>query len=199
MSGEILLNLNLNDFCSDTDEELAVIAKNNRGAAAALVLRYVKLISIKAGAFASSVTDCDDLRQEGLMGLLSAINAYNPSKNAKFSTFAEVCIINRMKSLLLKSNRTPDSFEDIYLLQEQYEVSACETPESIYLYKEYFSELLDIIDAELSEIERKVLNNYARGFSYRDIAEKLGLAEKSVDNAMQRARRKIRGLIQSKP
>ena len=188
------LDFNLNDFCGKSDEELAVLAKTDKSAAAILVSRYSKLIFIKSEIYANPATDSEDLNQEGLMGLLKAAASFNPSRGVRFSTFAEVCIVNRMKTLIMKGNCAASPVEDIESLSEISSVQDSETPESIYLYKEYLSELLSSIDSVLSESERKIFNLCVQGLSYRDTAKKLGIAEKSVDNAMQRARRKIRAL-----
>lgn len=188
------LDFNLNDFCGKSDEELAVLARNDKNAAAVLVSRYFKLIFIKSEIYADSLTDSDDLCQEGLMGLLRAAESFDPSRGVKFSTFAEVCIVNRMKSLLTKGYKSPETVEDIDALSDARSLHESETPESIYLYKEYFSQLLSDIDAVLSDSEKRVFSLCVQGLSYRDTAKKLGIAEKSVDNAMQRARRKIRAL-----
>lgn len=189
------LDSNLNDFFGKNDDELAVMAKNDKNAAAVLVSRYSKLIFIKSGIYANFNTDSDDLSQEGLMGLLSAIGSYKPEKQVKFSTFAEVCIENRMKSLLAKGNRAAAPVDNIDELTEVSGASADETPESIYLYKEYFSELFSSIQSVLSPAELRIFKLCFGGASYREAAEKLGITEKSVDNAMQRARKKIRALI----
>lgn len=190
------LDLNLNDFCSKNDDELAVLAKNNKSAVAVLVSRYSKLVFIKSEIYANSNTDSDDLSQEGLMGLLNAISSYDPEKGVKFSTFAEICIQNRMKTLLTSGSKAAAPVDNIDELTEIHSVSVDETPESIYLYKEYFSELFSGIYSVLSPVEHKAFNLCIRGLSYRDAAAKLGITEKSVDNAMQRARKKIRALIQ---
>lgn len=189
------LDYYLNDFCGKNDDELAVIAKYNKTAVNVLVSRYARLVFIKSEIYANYGTDSDDLSQEGLIGLLNAVNCFKPEKNVKFSTFAEVCIENRMKSLLVKENRTVAPVENIDDLFEIYGISDSETPESIYLYKEYFSELLSKIRSVLSPAELQTFDFCIRGLSYRAVAEKLGISEKSVDNAMQRARRKIRALM----
>lgn len=191
------LDFNLNDFCSKSDDELALLSKNNRNAAALIVSRFSKLIFIKSEIYANSNTDKEDLAQEGLMGLLKAVDSFDIGKGVKFSTYAEVCIVNSMKSLLYKERNTAASLENIDELSEINSVMDYETPESIYLYKEYFSELLKNINDVLSESEKKVFNLCICGLSYKKAAEKLGITEKSVDNAMQRARRKIRALYSS--
>ena len=195
MNDLLALDFNLNDFCSKNDEELAVLAKSGNAAASVLISRYSKLIFIKSEIYANFNTDSDDLNQEGLMGLLNAIGSFNPAKGVRFSTFAEVCIENRMKTALVKGNKAAAPVENIDELTEIHGISADETPESIFLYKEYFSELLSSIRSVLSPSEFRVFNLCVQGLSYRTAAEKLGITEKSVDNAMQRARRKIRAMI----
>ena len=74
-------------------------------------------------------------------------------------------------------------------------LSESETPESIYMNKEFFSELRSAVENALSGTERRVFDTVIRGASYRETAEKIGISEKSVDNAMQRARRKIRAYL----
>lgn len=195
MNDLLSLDSNLNDFYGKNDDDLAVLAKTDKSAAAVLVSRYSKLIFIKSGIYANFNTDIDDLSQEGIMGLLGAISSYKPEKQVRFSTFAEVCIENRMKSLLAKTSKAAVSVYSFDELTETHGVSVDETPESIYLYKEYFSELLSGINNVLSPTELKVFSLCFKGVSYRDAAEKLGITEKSVDNAMQRARKKIRALM----
>lgn len=190
------LDFNLNDFCSKCDDELAVIAKTDKSAAAVLVSRYSKLILVKSEIYAKSGADRDDLNQEGLFGLLSAVSSFNPEKGVKFSTYAEVCIRNRMKTFLSKAQKAASGIQNIDDIAEKSYLSVDETPESILLDKEYFSELFSGIYSVLSPAELKVFNLCLQGESYKSAAQKLGITEKSVDNAMQRARKKIRALIQ---
>ena len=192
------LDFNLNDLYSKTDEELVMLAEKDKSAAAALLSRYSKLIFIKSKIYANSETDSEDLRQEGCMSLLKAISAYDPSKGAKFSTFAEVCIVNRMRTLSARSGKVSSGSESIDDENTADVLSVDETPESIYLYKEFCTELLNCIDNDFSETEQKVFHSCMQGNSYRQTAEKLGISEKTVDNAMQRARKKIRALYQKR-
>ncbi len=195
MNNLLDLDFNSDDFNDMSDDELAVAAKNSKTAANALAARYLRLVFTKSGIYANSNTDSDDLCQEGLLGLLSAVAAFSPERNVKFSTFAEVCIENRMKSLLAKGSKSAAPVADIDELAELQGENDYETPESIYLCKAYVSELLDSINKVLSPAERRVFELCVSGHSYRSAAGKLGITEKSVDNAMQRARRKIRALV----
>ncbi len=185
------LDLKLNEFCGKTDEELALLAKNSRSAADALVLRFSRLIFIKAEIFSSNNSDCDDFRQEGLMGLLRAVSSFNPEKSVKFSTYAEVCIVNRMKSYAAKIKSKSCGVISIDELADNM-VSTEENPENIYINKEFFSELWEIVYNQLSDLEIKVFERAIHGESYAEIAENLRISIKSASNAMHRAKGKIR-------
>ena len=164
-------------------------------AAAVLAARYSDLVFIKSEIFADSPSDRDDLRQEGLMSLLKAMEAFDPERGVKFSTFAEVCIVNRMRSFSAKT-RKASAFPDSVEYSEMADLISDDiTPESICLYKEFFTELWKNIESALSATEFRVLTLCVNGMSYKAAAEKLGISEKSVDNAMQRARRKIKALL----
>lgn len=190
------MDFNLNIFYEKNDEELAALAVHDRYAADALILRFFRLISIKAQIFSSDAADADDLRQEGLMGLMKAIASYNSKRAVKFSTYAEVCIVNSMKSYAAKCNNK--SYETVSLDDIGIDAPSQEkNPESIYIDKEFFSELWRIIDNELSPLERQVITLYIQGDGYRSIADELRISEKSVANALQRARSKIRSNLSS--
>lgn len=177
-----------------SDEELCLLAKTDRTAMDSLMQRYAQLVMIKSEILADPASDCDDLRSEGFIALMKAISSYDPSRGAKFATFAEVCIVNRMRSCNARLRRNADKHESIDD-EAAGELSAEETPESIYLSKEFFSELWSSICSVLSASELRVFDLCVGGMSYRAVAEKLGISEKSVDNAMQRSRRKIKRLL----
>ncbi|CDF02278.1 MAG: sigma-70 family RNA polymerase sigma factor [Ruminococcus sp.] len=180
-----------------TDEELVKAAQSNKRAEALIISRYLRVILVKSEMYANSVTDSEDLAQEGLLGLMSAISAFDPEKNIKFSTFANVCITNRMKTLISKGKKADSPVDNIEELTDQQDSLLSETPESIYLFKEYYSDLFEKIDSVLTEMESKIFKMYIHDVPYKDIALKLGISEKSVDNAIQRARRKIKNLLKS--
>ena len=186
-----------------TDEELVKAAQSNKRAEALIISRYLRVILVKSEMYANSVTDSEDLAQEGLLGLMSAISAFDPEKNIKFSTFANVCITNRMKTLISKGKKADSPVDNIEELTDQQDSLLSETPESIYLFKEYYSDLFEKIDSVLTEMESKIFKMYIHRKLFRCPSEesrdqeKLGISEKSVDNAIQRARRKIKNLLKS--
>lgn len=188
-------DFNLNELNSKPDEVLAVLGNNDKTAAAVLISRYSKLILIKSEMYANSETDSDDLYQEGMISLLKAMEAFDPKKGVKFSTFAEVCIVNRLRTVSKRSVKSLSYAERVDDEEAADVLSDEKNPESIYFYKEFFSELWKDICSVLSLTELNVLTLCVQGLSYKSTAEKLGMTEKSVDNAMQRARRKIRALM----
>ncbi len=189
----LIKNIITDELNTKTDEELAVLAKTSRKAAAVLASRYAELILIKSEIYASAAADSEDLRQEGQMSLLRAVGSFDPNRGVKFSTFAGVCIDNRMRTVTAKARRaapvTGDGLDTDELASDEAD------PERIYLDKEYFSELRRGIREVLSLAELRAFSLCVQGMSYRRAAETLGVSEKAVDNAMQRARRKIRALI----
>lgn len=184
------------EFCGKSDEELVSAARESKEAANTLILRYSKVILAKAGLFANNNADADDLRQEGLIALMKAVDSFDGSRGTKFSTYAEVCINNQMWTYLAKLKKEPvaQSLEDI----EDEQFTERETPESIYFNKEFFAELWFVVENVLSTVERQVFCFCIQGHSYAETAEKLGMSVKSVNNAMQRSRRKIREFFDGK-
>lgn len=178
-------------FKNMTDEELAAISSDNSTAVSELVSRYAKLIWIKANIMANSASDAEDLAQEGLLGLLNAISKFDSERRVKFSTFAEVCISNRMRTILDKNRNVPVVETDGSDISND-EAVLPDTPESIFIEKEHLSQLYNEIISLLSNREWKIFTLFLQGLSYKNIAEKLNISEKSVDNAIQRIRRKLK-------
>ena len=108
-----MLDNDKNVYDRMTDEELVRCAAADKLACEALLLRYAKLIFIKAAMCSASESDRDDLCQEGLMALLRAISTYDEEREAKFSTYAEVCIVNRMRTLSARAAKAPAVCESI--------------------------------------------------------------------------------------
>ncbi len=175
-----------------SDEELVLIAKkqNDNDAVVELINRVSGFISCKANQFANSASlDKQDFYQQGLIGVISAIRSYDVDKGAKFSTFACHCAINSMISLY--SQHTKKSVPTVAL--DKIGVSDC--PDGTYNEIESYELLEEVsekIKTRLSEYERKVLAMYVCGVSYAEIAAGTGKSVKSVDNAVQRIRRKLK-------
>ena len=145
----------------------------------------------------------EDLIQEGMLGLLSAIRQYDPKQNAAFKTYAELCIKNRLLSAVktdsrLKHNPLNDGVPLDSLLSEESQIPLLaytelfrRTPEEQVLARENKMELQQSFKRCLSPMERNVLRLYLDGLSYQEIAEQTGKPIKAVDNAIQRIRRKL--------
>jgi len=174
-----------------SDDELsALVAEGNADAEEMLVVRYVSLVKFCARPYFLIGGDGEDLLQEGMLGLLSAVRNYNSEREAAFKTYAEICIRRRIYSAIRKFASVPPTSETT-----QEEFSTVQNPEELLIDREKSDEFLKGFLAGLSKLERKILSGYLDGKSYIEIAESVNRPTKSVDNAIQRVRRK---LVQSK-
>ena len=183
-----------------TDEKLwALASAGDLRSEEILAERYVRLVRATARPYFLVGGDSEDLLQEGMIGLLSAIRQYDPEKDTTFRTFAETCVRNRIYTAIksaLRSKHTPlngyISIESPQFDESQTRTSGVSVdPEAIILARERVSEVLEAAKSSLSSMESKVLKLYLDGCSYDEIAKILGRPEKSVDNAIQRIRRKL--------
>lgn len=186
-----------------TDEELIdKVRFGDDSAEEELVKRYSKLVRICARPYFLIGGDSEDLIQEGMFGLLSAIRKYDCSGTASFKTYAEQCIRNRIISVIESASRskhTPlnDGISLDALTENASEYHAAsenlflrQTEESV-LAKEHETEIMIQKQTILSRLEKQVLDMYLKGLSYKEIAESLNKSEKSIDNAIQRIRKKF--------
>lgn len=180
-----------------SDEALAAAARDSVDAEGVLLSRYLGLIRFHAGRLAGRA-DADDLVQEGLIALLRAIPRFDAARDAKFSSYAQTCIVNRMRSIVQKEAKNAAPCEDlVQIMEEQGELADPDTPESILVEKESFAQRRMQVMAMLSAREWEILQCIMDGASYADTAARLGISEKAVDNAMQRIRRKMRAVRSS--
>ena len=145
--------------------------------------------------------ETDDLIQEGMIGLFKAIQNYQPDREASFQTFAGLCIDRQLYSAVQNSNRQKHLPLNTYISLSNEEESEhlegswdsrTEDPESIVIDQESTRNLEQEISKVLSPMENKVLDYYMKGYGYVKIAEIMGKTPKSIDNALQRIRGKIR-------
>lgn len=186
-----------------SDEELCLLAASgNRLAEEALVTRYNRLVRTCARPFFLAGGDSEDLTQEGMVGLITAVREYDAGKEASFRTFAEICIRSRLYSVLRASARDKqqplnqplsldDSHFDSNLLTSGTNNLAQRNPEDFLIDREHTAALLSGVRKQLSEFEAKILGFYLDGLSCREIAKAVNKPPKSVDNAVQRIRRKV--------
>ena len=134
-----------------------------------------------------------------MVGLLAAIREFNPAKEAGFHTYAAVCIKNRLRSAIKAAARdkhTPlnngISFETpLFDGTSAHLFSSEESPEDVVIGREELRERLDALKGQLSGFEAEILSYYLGGLSCAEIASQVGRSTKSVDNAVQRIRRKV--------
>ena len=192
-----------------SDEELVKSAQNgNKDAMDSIILRYKNLVYMIASRYYMQGFDNDDIIQEGMLGLYSAVLDYK-NGNTKFKTFATMCITRKIISLLKSATRqkniplnysvsldapmTEGSFplSDILLSSDR------KNPEAMVISSENLSHYEHGIKNNLSPFELKVLFYHLDGLTYRDIAKTLNKDVKSVDNAVQRIKKKLKSILLS--
>ncbi len=177
-----------------SDEELcAQVANGCREAEEMLVKRYLRVVRVYARPYFLAGGDSEDLIQEAMFGLLKAIREFDPSHDARFKTFAEVCIRNRIRSVVVNAARSKYAPLNDSIPFESLMLGSGASPEELYISREEETERLARLGSQLSPLERKVLKLFLLGLSYREIGEQVGRPIKSVDNAVQRIRRKVAG------
>lgn len=183
-----------------TDEEICLLAgAGNAAAEEALVQRYGRMVRACARPLFLAGGDSEDLFQEGMMGLLSAVRSFESGRDASFRTYAEVCICRRLYSAIRAAQGNKHfplnhsvSFEPpLFDGTNAYLFSSEESPEDVIIGREELRERLAALKGQLSEFEAKILPPYLSGLSCGEIAQRVGRPQKSVDNAIQRVRRKV--------
>jgi len=196
-------NAYFNEYRTLSDESLCTLAKEgNRIAEELLIARYSRIVRTCARPFFLIGGDSEDLTQEGMIGLIRAIREYDAGKTASFRTFSETCIRNRLYSVLRAAARDKHSplneavpLDTPFFDSDSYTSGTSDlaqrSPEDFLIDREHTKSLLSGVRKQLSEFEAKILGYYLDGLSCREIAETVGKSPKSVDNAVQRIRRKL--------
>ncbi len=178
-----------------TDEILcSMVANGDRIAEETLVMRYMRLARACARPYFLAGGDSEDLLQEAMVGLLKAIREYDREREVTFRTFAEVCVKNRIRSAVTAAARdkhAPLNYSVPMEEQPLLERDHLSDPEEVFINREEEAERLESLNRKLSPLEQRILSLYLHGFSYREIGEQVGRTDKSVDNAVQRIRRKV--------
>jgi len=188
---------------SMTDEQLCLLAgEGNRYAEEILVARHHRLVRSCARPYFLAGGDNEDLLQEGMFGLLKAIREYDQTREASFQTFAGTCIRHRLYSVLkaASSGKHVPLNQSVPLNPSFFDANpafAQVDPEVLLIDREKAASLLQSTRKQLSEFEVKILGYYLDGLTCREIAETVGKPTKSVDNAVQRIRRKVARYLSS--
>ena len=176
------------------DEELIKLYRDgNEDAIDIIFERYKYLVRKKAKAMYIAGGDNDDLIQEGMIGLLGSVYGYDPDEGVRFETFATVCISNRIKSAVRNQLRSKHMPLNGYVDIDDVEISDdMSDPQTMIIMQERFEDLSESIEKKLTDLEKDVLRLHIGGHNYSSIAEMLSISVKSVDNALQRARKKLK-------
>lgn len=194
------------------DEELIPQVHAGDAAATQYILnKYEQIVHKKANGYFLMGSDRDDVVQEGRIGLFKAIADFDKSKNASFRSFAELCItrqiITSIKSATRLKHLPLNSYVSIYkpvhedeetrTLLEMIDDEATKDPLEQIVHKENSLAIKNEMMKALTQLEWNVLAYYLHGYSYEEIADKLNRHEKSIDNALQRVRRKVGELLKN--
>ena len=196
-----------------TDEEIAVLAQQGDSLASEFLLnKYKNFVRSKARSYFLVGADHEDIVQEGMIGLFKAFRDFKPDKLSSFRAFAELCITRQIITAIKTATRQKhiplnsyvslnkpiyDEESDRTLLDVITEGRAT-NPEELLIGQEDLSSIEGRIGEALSDLEWEVLTSYLDGKSYQEIAEDLGRHVKSIDNALQRVKRKLERLIEEK-
>ena len=201
------------DYLNMTDE--ALVERSHAGDARAdetLCERYKNIVRIKARPYFLIGADREDLVQEGMIGLYKAIRDYTPDHNAVFRSFAEMCIVRQLISAIKRATRKKHAPLNTYVslygstfaeednrerpLLDTMAMVRTESPEDAFISKESTEHILGSIEKLLTPLEKQVLDLFMDGYSYQQIAAALGRGTKTVDNALQRIKRKLENHLQ---
>ena len=189
------------------DEEIiSQIKSGDKDALSYLLEKYKNLVNIKVSKYFMIGAEKEDILQEGMIGLFKAIQSFNEEKQNSFKSFANICIERQLITAIKSSNRQKHMPLNTYLslntaaydnneddsveLIDTFNSKTAEDPLETIMKKEYYSEVEEAINKNLSKFEKQVLDRYLKGESYVTIAKRLDSPVKSVDNAIQRIRKK---------
>lgn len=185
-------------YQEQTDEELiARIRSGEAGVTEYLLEKYKPLVKKQARTMYLMGGENEDLIQEGMIGLFRAISTYRQGEGS-FYGFALLCVNRQMYTAVQASARKKHEPLNAYVsLDEEPQMPLEDSPETMFLLQEKEGKREDMIARHLSSLEKKVLALYLEGMSYGQIAEQIGRPEKSVDNAIQRLKKKLKKVEKS--
>lgn len=204
---------NADYFAEKLDEEVVLEAKNGDiHAQEYLISKYESFVKAKAKSYFLIGADKEDIYQEGMIGLYKAIRDFKPDKLSSFKAFAELCVTRQIITAIKTATRQKhiplntyislnkpiyDEESDRTLLDVLSEVKIAD-PEEMIISREEIKHIQSEIGEVLSGLEMEVLMSYLDGKSYQEIACDLDRHAKSIDNALQRVKRKLEKCLSSK-
>jgi RNA polymerase sporulation-specific sigma factor len=172
-----------------------------------LIRRYTGFVRLKASSYFLAGGDGDDLVQEGLIGLYKAVRDFRPDKETSFRSFAELCVTRQIITAIKTATRYKHAPLNTYVsfshtpagqesdsectLGDALPGSAVDEPSVCVISTEELQSLVFTLGTGLSKLEHDALKLYLEGSSYEEMAEDLGCDTKTIDNALQRVKRKI--------
>ncbi|OOM81696.1 RNA polymerase sigma-H factor [Clostridium puniceum] len=194
------------DFKGKSDEKIVAQAKNGDNRAQEyLISKYENFVKAKAKSYFLIGADKEDIYQEGMIGLYKAIRDFNPEKSTSFKAFAEICVVRQIITAIKTATRQKHIPLNTYvslnkpIYEEESERTLLDVlagmkitdPEELMISKEQMAYIEEKISKVLSGLELEVLTSYLDGKSYQEIASDLERHSKSIDNALQRVKRKL--------
>ncbi len=190
-----------------TDEEIiSQIKQGDESALVYLLEKYKDIVNAKVGKYFIIGAEREDVIQEGMIGLFKAIKDFNPEKQNTFKSFANICVERQLITAIKSSNRQKHMPLNSYLslntaaydnndensveLIDTFDSKTVEDPLETIMKEEYYNEIQNAVNKSLSKFEKQVLDRFIKGESYVTIAKRLDSPVKSVDNAIQRIRKK---------
>ena len=202
-----------NDYDGMTDEEIALLAQQGDADASEYLLnKYKNFVRSKARSYFLVGADHEDIVQEGMIGFYKAIRDFRDDKLSSFRAFAELCVTRQIITAIKTATRQKHIPLNSYVSLNKpiYDEDSDRTlldiisgakvsdPEELVISQEEFVDIEKKMEEILSDLEWKVLMSYLDGKSYQEIAEDLGRHVKSIDNALQRVKRKLEKYMETR-
>ena len=186
------------DYKGLTDEEMVDLYQNgNEGVMDYILNKYKNMVRGKASSMFIIGGERDDLIQEGMIGLFKAVKGYDMSGESSFATFAQLCVSRQMYTAIQSAGRQKHNPLNTYIsiYEEDFQKEGGVNPEDAFLDNERVEVIEEQIDKVLSNLEKQVLELKVAGLDYQEIAGILGKTPKSMDNAIQRIKMKIKKIL----
>jgi len=211
LKGNAQERISYEDYTQMSDDELIEhIHQGDQEAQEVLIKRYKNFVLAKSRSYFLVGADREDIVQEGMIGLYKAIRDYRIERLASFRAFAELCITRQIITAIKAATRQKHQPLNSYIslnkpiydeesdrtLLDVLKSGKLSNPEQLFIGKETYELIEGEINEMLSDLEYDVLQEYLEGKSYQDIADSIGKHVKSVDNALQRVKRKLEDFLE---